>query len=69
MIEIPAQDNSPLYFTLKRTRADNVGENVIVLVTPTPIESLNVTDKAQRLSAETLAVWEESWGTQTGDWK
>jgi hypothetical protein len=66
VIEIPAQDDSPPYFTLKRSRADNVGENVIVLVSPTRIESLNVTDKAQRLSAETLALWEKSWGTQTG---
>jgi hypothetical protein len=66
MVEIPAQDDAPPYFTLKRTRADHVGENVIVLVTPTPIESLTISDKAQRLSAETLAQWEKSWGTQTG---
>jgi len=66
VIEIPAQDDSPPYFTLKRTRADHVGENVIVLVTPTPIDSLTITDKAQRLSAETLTQWEKSWGTQTG---
>jgi len=66
VIEIPAQDDGPPYFTLKKSRADNVGENVIVLVTPTPIESLNVTDKAQRLSAGTVAGWEKSWGTQTG---
>jgi Domain of unknown function (DUF4384) len=66
IVEIPAQDDAPPYFTLKRTRADHVGENVIVLVTQTPIESLTITDKAQRLSAETLAAWEKSWGTQTG---
>jgi len=66
VIEIPSQDDAPPYFTLKRTRADHVGENVIVLVTPTPIESLTITDKAQKLSAETLAQWEKSWGTQTG---
>jgi uncharacterized protein DUF4384 len=66
VIEIPAQDDSPPYFTLKRTRVDHVGENVIVLVTPTPIESLTITDKAQKLSAETLAQWEKSWGTETG---
>lgn len=66
VIEIPAQDDGPPYFTLKRTRADHVGENLIVLVTPTPIESLTITDKAQRLSTETLAAWEKSWGTQTG---
>jgi hypothetical protein len=66
VIEIPAQDDSPPYFTLKRTRADHVGENVIVLVTPSRIESLTITDKAQKLSAETLAAWEKSRGTQTG---
>lgn len=66
VVEIPAQDDSPPYFTLNRTRVDHVGENVIVLVTPTPIESLTITDKAQKLSAETLAQWEKSWGTQTG---
>jgi len=66
VIEIPAQDDSPPFFTMKRTRADHVGENVIVLVTPTPIESLTITDKAQKLSVETLAQWEKSWGSQTG---
>ena len=66
LIEIPSQDDSPPYFTLKRTRADQVGENVTVLVTPTPIDSLTITDKAQKLSAETLVSWEKSWGTQSG---
>ncbi len=37
-----------------------------MLVTPTPIDSLTITDKAQRVSGETLAQWEKSWGTQTG---
>lgn len=66
VIEIPSQDDSPPYFTLKRTRVDHVGENVIILVTPTPIEGIAITDKAQRLSAETLATWEKSWGAQSG---
>ena len=66
VIEIPAQDDGPPFFTLKRTRADHVGENVIVLVTPTPIEGLGISDKALRLSDETLASWEKSWGAQTG---
>ena len=66
VIEIPAQDDNPPYFTLKRSRADNVGENVIVLVTPTPIEGLTISDKAQKLSAATLAAWKKAWATQTG---
>jgi len=66
LIEIPSQDDSPPYFTLKRTRADNVGEVVSVLVTPTPMEKLTITDKAQKLSADTFASWEKSWGAQAG---
>jgi hypothetical protein len=66
VIEIPAQDDSPPYFTLKRTRVDQVGESVTVLVSPTPIPELTITDKQQRLSAETFASWEKSWGAQAG---
>lgn len=66
VIEIPAQDDSPPYFTLKRSRADQVGENVTVLVSPTPIQPLTINDKQQKLSAETLAAWEKSWGAQAG---
>jgi hypothetical protein len=66
VVEIPAQDDAPPYFTLKRSRADLVGENVIVLVSPSPVEGLTITDKAQKIPAETLASWEKSWGTQTG---
>jgi uncharacterized protein DUF4384 len=66
VIEIPAQDDSPPYFTLKRTRVDHVGESVTVLVTPTPIQTLTITDKAQRLSSDTLALWNKSWGARAG---
>ncbi len=66
LVEIPAQDDSPPYFTLKRSRGDHVGESLIVLVSPAPIEGVAMTDRAQRLSVETLAAWEKSWGAQTG---
>jgi Domain of unknown function (DUF4384) len=66
IIEIPSQDDGPPYFTLKRTRVDQVGEVVSVLVTPTQIPALTITDKAQKLSPETLALWERQWGAQAG---
>lgn len=66
VIEIPSQDDGPPFFTLKRSRVDHVGENVIVLVTPTPIEGLEISEKALRLSDDTLASWEKSWGAQMG---
>lgn len=66
VVEIPAQDDNPPYFTLKKTRADHVGEIVTVLVTPTPLEAITITDKAQTVSDETFASWEKSWGAQAG---
>ena len=66
VIEIPAQEDRPPYFTLRRGRVDHVGESVVVVVSPAPIEGLTITDKAQRLPAETLARWEKSWGAQAG---
>jgi hypothetical protein len=39
---------------------------VTVLVTPTPIEGLQIGEKMQRLSDETVALWEKSWGAQAG---
>ena len=66
VIEIPAQDDDPPYFTLKRSRADHAGEIMSVLVSSTPIQTLTITDKAQRLSGETFALWEKSWGAASG---
>lgn len=66
VIEIPAQDDGPPYFTLKQTGVNHVGENMIVVVTPTPIEGLTITDRAQKLTNETLASWEKLWGAQAG---
>jgi len=66
LVEIPAQDDNPPYFTLKRTRSDHIGEIVTVLVSPTPIENLTISEKAQILPSEMLASWEKKWGTQAG---
>lgn len=66
VIEIPSQDDNPPYFTLKRSRAEHVGESVTVLVTPTPIEGLQIGEKMQRLPDEKVATWEKAWGSQAG---
>lgn len=66
LIDIPAQEDSPPFFTLKRSRADQVGELLTVIVTPTPLDELQIGAQAQRLSAERVAQWEKSWGIQTG---
>lgn len=66
IIEIPSQDDSPPFFTMRKSRADNVGENLIVLVTPTPLSDVEISERAQNLAADKVALWEKSWGTRIG---
>ena len=66
LIEIPDQDDKPPFFTLKHTKANHVAENLTIIVSPQPIEALQITDRAQRLSEEHVAAWEKEWGGQSG---
>ena len=66
LLEIPAQDDSPPFFTMKKSRPDHVAEVLSVLVTPTPLEQVQITDKAQKLTNAQVASWEKAWGTSVG---
>ena len=66
LLEIPAQDDSPPFFTMKKSRPDHVAEVLSVLVTPTPLEEFQITDKAQKLTDAQVAKWEKAWGTSVG---
>jgi hypothetical protein len=66
IIELPSQDDRPPYFTVKRSRADQVAEVVSVLISPSPLEGIEITDKAQKLSEVQVSKWEESWGGRVG---
>jgi hypothetical protein len=66
LTEIPAQDDSPPYFTVKKSRPDHVAEVLSVLVTPTPLEGIVIGDKAQKLSDQQVAEWEKQWSTGVG---
>ncbi len=66
VVEIPGQDDKPPFFTLRRRREDHVGENVTVIVSPTPIEGLRVTDQQLKLTNEQVADWERVWGGNAG---
>ena len=66
LLEIPAQDDSPPFFTMKKSRPDHVAEVLSVLVTPAPLEEVQITDKAQKLSEAQLATWEKNWGGSVG---
>ena len=66
LLEIPAQDDSPPFFTMKKSRADHVAEVMSVLVTPTPLEGIQISDKALKLPDAQVAGWEKAWGSSVG---
>lgn len=66
LLEIPAQDDSPPFFTMKKSRPDHVAEVLSVIVAPTPLEEVQITDKAQKLADAQVASWEKAWGTSVG---
>jgi len=66
LLEIPAQDDSPPFFTMRKSRPDHVAEVVSVFVTPTPLEGFQISDKAQKLSEAQVAAWEKNWGSSVG---
>lgn len=66
LLEIPAQDDAPPFFTMRKSRPDHVAEVVSVLVTPSPLEGVQITDKALKLSETQVASWEKLWGSSVG---
>jgi hypothetical protein len=66
LLEIPAQDDSPPFFTMRKSRPDHVAEVVSVLVSPTPLEGVQITDKALKLTNAQVAEWEKAWGSSVG---
>lgn len=65
VIEIPGQEDRPIFFTLKQTRANQTGELLTVIVTPHPIEGIDIGEKPLQLSNEQVAQWEKQWGART----
>jgi hypothetical protein len=66
LLEIPAQDDSPPFFVMKKTRADHVAEVLSVIVAPSKLEGIKITDKALKLTDEQVASWEKEWGSSVG---
>jgi hypothetical protein len=67
LIEIPGQDDAPPFFTMKKSRPDHVAEVVSVLVTPKPLEGVQITDKPLKLTEAQVAEWEKMWGSSVGN--
>lgn len=61
LIEIPDQEDKPIYFKMKRSRPDQVAEVLTVLVTPQPMPNMQLASKPLKLTYELFAQWEQSW--------
>ncbi|HET6975622.1 MAG TPA: hypothetical protein VFI24_04825 [Pyrinomonadaceae bacterium] len=67
LVEIPAQDDNPPFFTMKKSRADHVAEVLSVIVTPNKLEGVDITDKALKLTDAQVLAWEKNWGSNVGN--
>jgi hypothetical protein len=65
IIEIPGQEDRPNFFTLRRSRPDQTGEWLTVIVTPQPMEEIAIGAKPLLLSSAQVAQWENQWGGGT----
>ena len=64
LIDIPAQEDDPSYFTARRSSATHAGEILTVIVTSSPLD-LPISDKPLQISNADVAKWEKLWGGQT----
>ena len=62
LIDIPAQDDRPPYFTMKPSRADQTGERLTLVVTDAPLGDLMIGDQPLALTAGQVADWEARGG-------
>lgn len=67
LVEIPAQDDEPPFFTMKKSRADHVAEVLSVIVTPTKLEGVQISSKALKLTDSQVLAWEKAWGSNVGN--
>jgi hypothetical protein len=66
VVEIPAQDDEPPYFRLRRSRPDQAAEVLSIIVSAKPLDGLAISDKPARVADAQLAAWERSWGGGVG---
>jgi hypothetical protein len=60
-IDIPGQDDRPNFFTMHKSRADQVEEEITVLLTLKPLEGVEIGPAALALPSEQVAAWEKQW--------
>lgn len=62
LVDIPAQDDRPNFFTLRHSRPDQSEEELTVILTPEPLKGLDIGPRALALTNEMVTGWEKQWG-------
>jgi hypothetical protein len=62
LIDIPAQDDRPNFFTLQASQSDQTEEELTILLAPHPLEGIRIGRTPLELSPEQAAQWESQWG-------
>jgi hypothetical protein len=63
LIEIPAQTDRVPALVITRQHANYKGEELLVIVTPSPIAGLAIQERETALAPSLVAEWEERWGS------
>jgi Domain of unknown function (DUF4384) len=61
IVEIPAQTDRPPYFRLRRSREDQVGERLTIIVSRRRL-NVPLAYERMRLDPKQVAKWEKAWG-------
>jgi hypothetical protein len=64
LIDIPAQEDDPSYFTARPSSQNQVGEILTIIVTKSPL-NLPISDEPLPISAAEMTKWEKIWGAQS----
>ncbi|MBV9209881.1 MAG: DUF4384 domain-containing protein [Acidobacteria bacterium] len=63
LIDIPAQEDRPNFFTMKPSRSAQVAEVLTIIVSPQPLDVPALQRSYLRLPEEQVAKWERDWKT------
>lgn len=63
VVEIPAQDDRPPFFTMRPSRADQLGERLTIVVTDAPINGVRIGAEPVQLTRAMVDEWEAKGAT------
>jgi hypothetical protein len=58
LVEIPAQDDRPPFFTMRPSRADQLGERLTIVVTESPLRDVTIGAEPAKLPRALVDEWE-----------